>query len=233
MPGGLERHKHLVLLAVMLAVLVTQPLLAYASTPARVAYALLAIAAAVVVLRVVLSGRWERWLGAAFAVPAFALTGAAYAEPGLLTLAADVASHLAAALFLGFAVGVIVRDIFRRHAISFDEVLGAFAGYLILGVVWSNLYAVVELVTPGSFAVAPEIRWQLDDPLLRRALFTYVSFATLTGLGYNDVTAVAPLANTLTWLEAMSAQFYLAVVIAQIVGMKLAQVVEGGGSRAP
>jgi hypothetical protein len=222
-----------VLLAVMLAVLVTQPLLAYASTPARVAYALLAIAAAVVVLRVVLSGRWERWLGAAFAVPAFALTGAAYAEPGLLTLAADVASHLAAALFLGFAVGVIVRDIFRRHAISFDEVLGAFAGYLILGVVWSNLYAVVELVTPGSFAVAPEIRWQLDDPLLRRALFTYVSFATMTSLGYNDVTAVAPLANTLTWLEAMSAQFYLAVVIAQIVGMKLAQVVEGGGSRAP
>jgi hypothetical protein len=222
-----------VLLAVMLAVLVTQPLLAYASTPARVAYALLAIAAAVVVLRVVLSGRWERWLGAAFAVPAFALTGAAYAEPGLLTLAADVASHLAAALFLGFAVGVIVRDIFRRHAISFDEVLGAFAGYLILGVVWSNLYAVVELVTPGSFAVAPEIRWQLDDPLLRRALFTYVSFATMTSLGYNDVTAVAPLANTLTWLEVMTAQFYLAVVIAQIVGMKLAQVVEGGRSRAP
>ena len=88
-------------------------------------------------------------------------------------------------------------------------------------------------MNPGSFAVAPEIRWQLDDPLLRRALFTYVSFATLTGLGYNDVTAVAPLANTLTWLEAMSAQFYLAVVIAQIVGMKLAQVVEGGGSRAP
>jgi hypothetical protein len=231
--GGLERHKHLVLLAVMLAVLVTQPLLAYASTSARVAYALLVVAAAVVVLRVVLSGRRERWLGAAFAVPAFALTGAAYAEPTLLTLAADVAAHLAAALFLGFAVGVIVRDIFRRRAITFDQVLGAFAGYLILGVVWSNLYAVVELVAPGSFAVNPEIRGQLADPLLRRALFSYVSFSVMASLGYSDVTTVAPLANTLTWLEVMTAQFYLAVVIAQIVGMKLAQVVDGGGPRAP
>ena len=51
----------------------------------------------------------------------------------------------------------------------------------------------------------------------------------MASLGYNDVTAVAPFANILTWLEAMSAQFYLAVVIAQIVGMKIAQVVGTGG----
>jgi hypothetical protein len=43
-------------------------------------------------------------------------------------------------------------------------------------------------------------------------------------LGHNGVTAVAPLANTLTWLETMTARFYLAVIIAQIVGLRLAQV---------
>src|SRR5262245_48715123 len=46
---------------------------------------------------------------------------------------------------------------------------------------------------------------------------------------YSDVTAVAPLAHTLTWLAVMTAQFYLAVVIAQIVGMKVAQVFRRGG----
>jgi uncharacterized membrane protein len=51
----------------------------------------------------------------------------------------------------------------------------------------------------------------------------------MASLGYSDVTAVAPLANTLTWLEVMTAQFYLAVVIAQIVGLKLAQAL---GDRA-
>jgi uncharacterized membrane protein len=59
-----------------------------------------------------------------------------------------------------------------------------------------------------------------------------VSFANMASLGYTDVTAVAPVANMLTWLEVLSAQFYLAVVIAQIVGMKLVRVV-GGGQRLP
>lgn len=79
------------------------------------------------------------------------------------------------------------------------------------------------------YTASPAIQWQLDDLHLRRALFNYVSFATMASLGYSDVTAVAPIANILTWLEAMTAQFYLAVVIAQTVGMKIAQVVGAGG----
>jgi hypothetical protein len=166
------------------------------------------------------------------ALPAVALTAALYATPALPAVATGVAYHLSIALFLGFAVAVIVRDIFRRRAITFDEILGAFAGYLLLGVVWGSLYVLVDLLAPGSFAVSADIRWQLDDLHLRRALFNYLSLATLASLGYSDITAVAPLANTLTWLEVMSAQFYLAVVIAQIVGMKIAQVVAGSGPAA-
>jgi hypothetical protein len=81
----------------------------------------------------------------------------------------------------------------------------------------------------GSFGVSPEIGWKLDGLHLRRALFDYLSFARIAGFGYKDVTPVAPVANTLTWLEVMSAQFYLAVVIAQIVGTKLARVVGTDG----
>jgi hypothetical protein len=44
---------------------------------------------------------------------------------------------------------------------------------------------------------------------------------------------VAPLSNTLTWLEVMAAQFYMAVVIAQIVGLKLAQALGPDRSGAP
>jgi hypothetical protein len=226
--GGLARHKHLLLLVAMLFALVTQPLVAHESTASKIAYDLLVAAVTVGVLLVVFGERWEWQVALALLFPAFVLTFALYAVSPPLALPAAVAYHVFLALFVAFAVGVMVRDIFRRHAISFDEVIGAFCGYLLLGIVWGNLYVVVELLAPGSFAVAPAIQWQLDDLHLRRALFNYVSFATMASLGYNDVTAVAPLANILTWLEAMSAQFYLAVVIAQIVGMKLAQVVRAG-----
>jgi len=229
--GGLARHKHLLLLAAVLFALVTQPLLAHEIAGVRIAYDLLVAAVTVGVLFVVFGERWERRVALILLLPALVLTFALYTvSPGLARPAA-VAYHVSITLFVTFAVGVIVRDIFRRHAISFDEVIGAFCGYLLLGIVWGNLYVVVEVLAPGSFAMAPAIQWQLDDLHLRRALFNYVSFATMASLGYNDVTTVAPLANILTWLEVMTAQFYLAVVIAQIVGMKLAQVVGAGGSQ--
>jgi len=225
----LRQHQNLLLLAAMLATLVAQPFAAHLSTSGRIAHDLFVAAVAVGVLLVVFRERWERRLAVALALPAVALTVALYVAPGRLAVAAAVAYHLSVALFLGFAVAAIVRDIFRRPAIGLDEIFGAFGGYLLLGLVWGSLYVLVEVLAPGSFAVSPGIRWQLDDLHLRRALFNYVSFATMASLGYNDVTPVTPLANTLTWIEVMAAQFYLAVVIAQIVGLKLAQAIYPGG----
>ncbi|HSD43955.1 MAG TPA: hypothetical protein VLD36_19075 [Burkholderiales bacterium] len=219
----LSEHKHLLLLAAIIAVLVTQPLVARESTAARLAYDLLVAAVAVGVFLVVFGFRWERQVAAVLALPAIALDVARYALTDGAIGGYAVSYFLSVALFLAFAVAVIVRDIFHGRAVSLDGVLGAFAGYLLLGVAWGSLYAVAELLAPGSFSVNSEIRWQLEDWHLRRALFNYFSFNTMTSLGYSDITAVAPLANTLTWFEVMTAQFYLAVVIAQIVGLKLAQ----------
>jgi len=219
----LSEHRYLVLLAALLLIVVTQPLVAHESVAASLAFDLLVAAAAVGVVFIVFSLRWERRVAVLLAAPAIVLTVARYALPGGATAHYAVAYHLSAALFLGYAVAVMVRNILRGGTFSFDAVLGAFAGYLLLGVAWGSLYAAVEQIAPGAFSVSPEIRWQLEDWHLRRALFSYVSFSTMASLGYSDVTAVTPLANTLTWLEVMAAQFYLAVVIAQIVGLKLAQ----------
>ena len=38
---------------------------------------------------------------------------------------------------------------------------------------------------------------------------------------------IGPPAFTLTWLEVMFGQFYMAVVVAQLVGLKLAQALRG------
>ena len=231
MPGAFANYKHLLLLAALLVALVTQPLAAGKHVVARTAYDLFLGGVLVVMLFVVFEARWERWTATALALPAMALTVALNMAAPQLTVPAAVAYHISLAAFIGFAVAVIVRDIFRHRAISFDEIVGAFAGYLLLGIMWGSLYVLVELFAPGSFAVSPDIRWQLDDVHLRRALFNYLSFATMASLGYNDITAVAPVANTLTWLEVMTSQFYLAVVIAQLVGIKLMHMVGGPGAR--
>lgn len=52
---------------------------------------------------------------------------------------------------------------------------------------------------------------------------------TLTGLEYGDITPVGQPAYSLTRLEVMLGQFYMAVVVAQRIGFKLAQAISRAG----
>ena len=57
----------------------------------------------------------------------------------------------------------------------------------------------------------------------RRA--SYYIFITLATVGYGDVTPSTPLARTLAWIEAITGQFYLAILVAGLVGIKVTQVI--------
>lgn len=45
----------------------------------------------------------------------------------------------------------------------------------------------------------------------------YFSFVTMSTLGYGDIVPETPLAQTLTWMQSVMGQFYLAVLVAWIV----------------
>ena len=53
--------------------------------------------------------------------------------------------------------------------------------------------------------------------------FTYFSFVTQTTLGYGDITPKSPVARGLTILQTLVGQLYLAIVIARMVAIQLAQ----------
>ena len=48
---------------------------------------------------------------------------------------------------------------------------------------------------------------------------------TLTTMGFGDITPASASVYTLAWLESVFGQFYIAVVVAQLVGLKLAQAI--------
>ena len=56
-------------------------------------------------------------------------------------------------------------------------------------------------------------------------LFTYFSFITLTTVGYGDITPGGDTARALALVESVAGQFYLAVLIADLVGKRVAQAV--------
>lgn len=126
-----------------------------------------------------------------------------------------VASHLLAASFFAFALYNILRAILAKH-VSSDAIFGAICGYLLLGIIWGLLYYSLEISSPGAFRAAA------GEPIDRGTL-GYYSFITLATVGYGDITPITPLARTLAWLEAVAGQFYLAILVAGLVGFKVTQ----------
>jgi hypothetical protein len=131
--------------------------------------------------------------------------------------------HSAVLLLAGFATLVILRNIFEQRVVRVDDVLGAVCGYLLAAGAWSNLFMPIEMFSPGSFSVGPGFGASLDTWYGRIAVLNYVSLGSLTSVGSGAVVPVRPPATILTTLEAVFGQFYIAVVVAQLVGARLSQ----------
>ncbi len=82
---------------------------------------------------------------------------------------------------------------------------------------WAFVFSVLESIHPGSFAVG-EVQIEAG-----RSLFIYYSFVTITTLGYGDITPITATANSFSFLEAVTGQIYLVVLVARLVGMHIAQ----------
>jgi len=140
-----------------------------------------------------------------------------------MKLPVELALNISTAAFFVFCLYVIVNHVFGARNLRADDVVGAFSGYIIIALIWGRLYGLAWMIVPGSFSINSDIRWQLANWHTFQALFDYYSFTTISSIGYGNITTTSPVSNTLVWLEVMCGQFYLAVVVATIVGIKVAQ----------
>ena len=141
------------------------------------------------------------------------------------------ASHLMSVLFLLFTVGVILKYLFVASHVTFDMICASLCVYLLLGVAWAIAYSLIEILQPGSFHYA--LGETGGDAVMRfegeRAfLAIYYSLVTLTTLGYGDIIPTSSLARTSAAAEAVTGQLYLAVLVARLVGLHIAQATTKG-----
>ena len=152
--------------------------------------------------------------------PAILLAVASHAFSHYVAQLIPLMGRVLATIFLGFTVTTLVRAVVTARAVTWETISAALVGYLMIGVVWTQIFCALELARPGSFAVADSSTDQLNDVVQRQAVLEYFSFATLSTLGYGDVFPVSRPARSLACIEAICGQFYLAVLVAGLVGMR-------------
>ena len=122
--------------------------------------------------------------------------------------------------FYAVVAFILVKALFRgADRITVDTIYCAVSVYLLLGILWAFAYAILEFTAPGSFAFGVS---QADlEPQFER--FLGFSFTTLTTLGYGNIAPATPQADAISTLQAIVGQIYLAIVIARLVGLQVAQ----------
>jgi voltage-gated potassium channel Kch len=126
-------------------------------------------------------------------------------------------------LFFVYVTVVTLSYVLKDQTVTADTLYGAICVYILLGITWSFFCVLVEAVFPGAFSFVPEnhVNNILDWPD-----FIYYSFVTLTTLGYGDITPITQTSRNLAFLEAVSGQVYLAIIVARLVAMYISHSYE-------
>jgi hypothetical protein len=116
-------------------------------------------------------------------------------------------------LFFAYAAINIMRIVIKSEEINRETIFAAIVAYLLMALMWAFLYMILEKVSPGSFSFPEKGFW---GETMR---FEYLSFVTITTLGYGDITPTTDQASALVLTEAVVGQIYLVVLVAWLVGM--------------
>ncbi|HEU5117692.1 MAG TPA: potassium channel family protein [Isosphaeraceae bacterium] len=135
-------------------------------------------------------------------------------------------------LTLLFVTGWILESILAGSGATIETLQAATCVYLLLGLIWMFVFSLIELAGAGEFQYprGPSSDLYQDDSSQRAEFLRllYFSYATLTTVGYGDITPSGGVARIFAVLEAIAGQLYIAIMIARLVGMHIGQ---GPGSQ--
>ena len=232
-PAYMFRHRFVILLCALTLLLISTPfvhLLGPRQQPILTRFVVTMLFAGLLLSAVfaVSSSRLTSIIAVSLAAPAIIL--------GVLTLLVkqdwiDVATHLLDILFLGYTVVVILGSVFSSSRVTIDTISAALCVYLLLGVLWSIVFSLLETIDHDSFAytIAEDGNFGSGDYETGAMRFgaegtvfaLYYSFVTITTLGYGDVVPISPAARMFAAIEAIMGQLYLAVLVARLVGLHI------------
>jgi hypothetical protein len=220
--GTQDRPYTYLLIAILLLLFVTPPFTDAFGIPWLDDY--LIIVVLIAALNNVAAKRQHVMIGVILGLPVIAVRifGAHAEELSRFGIAVVIVPTL---MFFSYLVLHILADVLRGRRLTAEKIIGAVVAYLLIGMTWSLAYMLVEVVQPGSFRLPEDVLALLasnpqESPW---SVFVYYSFVTLTTLGYGDITPVGTMARTLSWMESVVGPLFLAILIARLVAIQVAE----------
>ena len=122
-------------------------------------------------------------------------------------------SWICSAALYFIATAYLMRYVFQPRIMTQDKLFGAAAAYLMIGVLWAYLYAIIGFFYPQSYMILGQAgRLVYADAL-------YLSMTVLTSTGFGDVTPLTRPARGLCMIEQITGALFVAILIARLAGV--------------
>jgi hypothetical protein len=147
------------------------------------------------------------------AIPAIAGRWINHFRPDLIPPAVFLVAGL---ILIAFVVGNLLLFVFRAPSVNTEVLCASISAYLMLGLMWTMAYWLVDELTPGGAFAFNTITGKQS---MKGFNAFYFSFITLSTVGYGDITPVSTMARWLAAMEAMTGLLYVAVLISRLVSL--------------
>jgi hypothetical protein len=120
--------------------------------------------------------------------------------------------------FYLWAIWLAAKQVLFSGVVDANKIIGAICIYLLMGLIWAMMYLFIAQIIPGAFNGLEQVVWYDNF-----ADVAYYSYVTLTTLGYGDIAPVAPIARFLVYMEAVVGVFYMAILVASLIGVSISE----------
>jgi hypothetical protein len=122
-------------------------------------------------------------------------------------------SWIFCAILYSITVVYLLRYVFQPKVMTQDKLFGAAAAYLLIGVFWAYLYAIIGFYYEQSYMVLGQPgRLVYSDAL-------YLSITVLTSTGFGDIVPLTRQARGVCMMEQITGALFVAILIARLAGI--------------
>jgi len=166
-----------------------------------------------------------RRFGLCLGIPALLGRFASIVSDNQVLVMADLILWLTLTAFVTFTQ---VLALVREKNITTDTISLSVSVYLLIGLTWTFIYGLICVFQPGAINLGPANPVTAHHVQRIFPVLGYFSLATLTTTGFGDIVPVTLPARFIAVFESIAGQFYLAIMVARLVGMQLSQGSAGG-----
>ncbi|MGH7788752.1 MAG: potassium channel family protein [Candidatus Binatia bacterium] len=126
--------------------------------------------------------------------------------------------------FFAFITWSEWRIVLKQKEVTSETISMAIAVYLLIGLTWGLVYIVIFQFQPQAFSFGGStmpVTAATDHQGALFPVFIYFSLTTLSTIGFGDIVPLTLQARYAAVAEGITGQFFLAILVARLVGMQM------------